>query len=385
MQRRDFLRVIGAAAIMAAQTDQLFAQSPVQGTPANDPAAPWRMAGLDQPDLRRQALSYAILAPNPHNRQPWLVDLATPDVVLLYCDPKRLLPMTDPLSRQIMIGLGNFIETFVIAAAQAGRGVEVKLFPNGYHEDAVDERPVARMTLTGTTAPDPLFAHILTRRSTKTPYDMNKALPREAIDAITSAPRTRLDAIQIVTEPTAVAAMRGFMERGGLIEVTTPRAWMESVDLMRIGQAEITANPDGISVGGPMVESLVAAGRISRSMMADTSSPAFRAGTERYTASTAATPSAIWYSTEANLRTDQIEAGRAWMRIALAATAHGISLHPMSQVLQEFPEMSKELAAFHDYVGVKAPARVQMLARIGYGPVVNPTPRWPLETRIAAS
>jgi len=134
-----------------------------------------------------------------------------------------------------------------------------------------------------------------------------------------------------------------------------------------------------------MIETLLASGRINRTMMADTSSPAFRSGTERYTASIGATPAAIWYATVGNTRVDQIEAGRAWMRIALTAVEKGLCLHPMSQVLQEFPEMLKERAAFHAYAGVKAPAQVQMLARIGYGPDVGPTPRWPLETRITAS
>ena len=54
---------------------------------------------------RMQALSYAILAPNPHNRQPWLVDLQVDGQVTLYVDQTRLLPHTDPFSRQIVAGL----------------------------------------------------------------------------------------------------------------------------------------------------------------------------------------------------------------------------------------------------------------------------------------
>jgi len=35
--------------------------------------APWQNAGSHD-DPRKNALSYAILAPNPHNLQPWVVD-----------------------------------------------------------------------------------------------------------------------------------------------------------------------------------------------------------------------------------------------------------------------------------------------------------------------
>ena len=40
-----------------------------------DATAPWREPGAGERDPRRWALAHAILAPNPHNRQPWLIDL----------------------------------------------------------------------------------------------------------------------------------------------------------------------------------------------------------------------------------------------------------------------------------------------------------------------
>ena len=91
-----------------------------------------------------RALSYAVLAPNPHNRQPWLVDLAEPDVATLYCDLDRRLPQTDPLDRQITIGLGCFLELFVLAAAQEGYASAISLFPQGSATPRLDARPVAR-------------------------------------------------------------------------------------------------------------------------------------------------------------------------------------------------------------------------------------------------
>jgi len=57
--------------------------------------AAWQGPG-PEPDVRKWILSYAILAPNSHNLQSWLVDLRTPGEIMLYCDPTRLLPKTDP-------------------------------------------------------------------------------------------------------------------------------------------------------------------------------------------------------------------------------------------------------------------------------------------------
>eukprot|EP01031_Cornospumella_fuschlensis_P021307 gene21307-26110_t len=106
MKRRQFLAVLGGGVVLAAvvaSTAFLLTRRPDRAL------APWTVAGMPDQEPRRRALSYAILAPNPHNRQPWLVDLGVKDQVTLYVDTTRLLPETDPHNRQITIGLGCFI------------------------------------------------------------------------------------------------------------------------------------------------------------------------------------------------------------------------------------------------------------------------------------
>ena len=89
----------------------------------------------------------------------------------------------------------------------------------------------------------------------------------------------------------------------------------------------------------------------------------------------------IWTVTPDNARTTQINAGRDWLRINLAAVAEGVGFHPLSQALQEYPEMTE----IYDEVHMRfAPdgGTVQMLSRLGYGPATGPTPRWPLEEKL---
>ncbi len=202
---------------------------------------------------------------------------------------------------------------------------------------------------------------------------MQRPVPDAAITALQAEMRSVSVAFAVETEPTRLTHFREVMLKSGLIEVNTPRTWRESVDLMRIGGAENLANPDGISIMGPHIDRLIAAGQISRAMMADTSSPGFRAATERYSASINGTPAVVWYATANNTREDQIAAGRLWMRLSLTATQFGLGMQPMSQVLQEFEEMRDALKEFHSFLGVEQPRRVQMLARLGYGPDVAPT------------
>jgi hypothetical protein len=106
---------------------------------------------------------------------------------------------------------------------------------------------------------------------------------------------------------------------------------------------------------------------------------------KRYTDLFIATPALIWISTTGNTRAAQIDAGRAYLRQNLIATSLGLSMQPVSQALQEYPEMAESLAEMRKLCGVGADETLQMLARVGYASVeVGPTPRWPLEAKIRA-
>ena len=72
------------------------------------------------------------------------------------------------------------------------------------------------------------------------------------------------------------------------------------------------------------------------------------------------------------------------MRINLAVTALGLGVQPMSQALQEYPEMAVLYDTLHQRLAPDG-ATVQMLGRLGYGPQVSQSPRWPLEAKIRAS
>lgn len=377
MRRRTLLRILGGSLVVLGGGAGLFA-----ATRRPDRAlAPWEVAHYDA-DPRLQALAYAILAPNPHNRQPWIADLTTPGVVTLTCDLARRLPQTDPLDRQITIGLGCFVELLRQAAAEAGQATRLESFPQGAPAGRLDERPVARIVFTGAAAaPDPLFAQVLARRSNREPYDT--ARPVAAADLARIAAAAGLDAdpgavgFAVATEQ--VARLRDITWRAHLVEMTTPRTLMESVELMRLGKSEIEASPDGIAIGGFFLEALLGLGLMDRAGLADPGSAAFRQGLEIYAALHASAMAHLWLSTPGDSKADALAAGQAWVRIHLAATALGLALQPLSQALQEFPEMAPLRAELEGALGIAQPRRLQMLARLGYGPATDPSPRWPVE------
>ena len=140
MKRRKFLQLAGGGVVMSASAGGVFAAT----RRPERALAPWAAAGGSAyRDPRLRALSYAVLAPNPHNRQPWIFALEGDDRVVLSFDVNRQLPETDPFDRQLTIGLGCFLELMVMAAEAEGRQVDLQLFPDGSSPQRLDERPVA--------------------------------------------------------------------------------------------------------------------------------------------------------------------------------------------------------------------------------------------------
>lgn len=377
MNRRFFLAGAAGALILATgATTFALTRTPVAAL------EPWRRAGLRQNDDRLFIVEHAVLAPNPHNRQPWLVELLPGGDMLLFCDLERRLPETDPFDRQIVIGLGCFVELAALAAAQRGIRLEVTPFPQGEGHPRLDARPVAHLRLVrGAAEPDPLFSEIRNRRSCKQSYAMDRAVPQADLAAFGALSAPGLS-VATMTDPAEVARIRDLTWQAWQIEAATHRTHMESVRLMRIGRAEIEANPDGISLGGPLLEALALTGSLTREALADPQSSAMKQGVARYAAMLAATSAYLAVTAADESRAGQLQAGRSYLRANLEAAARGLALHPVSQALQEFPEMAATKAAMDEALGIAAPRRLHMLARLGYGPQTGPTPRWPAESRI---
>ena len=128
LSRRNIIRVLGGGAIVAAGA--AVAVPRLDAMPA-EAIEGWRGPAPEETEPRRRALAWALLAPSPHNLQSWAVDLSRPDTLVLYVDKGRLLPQTDPLSRQILIGHGCFLEILAMAAAADGWRAAIELFPEG--------------------------------------------------------------------------------------------------------------------------------------------------------------------------------------------------------------------------------------------------------------
>ena len=109
------------------------------------------------------------------------------------------------------------------------------------------------------------------------------------------------------------------------------------------------------------------AGQFTRAAAADPTSSAYRAGLDAVFSNTDTAMGHVWLVTAGNSRADQIATGADWLRVNLAVTSERLGFQPLSQALQEFPEMADAYATVHKRLAPTG-GTVQMLSRIGFPP-----------------
>ncbi|CAN1493310.1 hypothetical protein MCERE1_00253 [Burkholderiaceae bacterium] len=382
MKKRQFLRIAGGGVIAAATLSSLTGCSTALPPEA---IAAWQPPPANM-DIRRWALSHALLAPHAHNLQSWLVGLDTPDTIVLRMDLQRLLPDTDPWSRQLVISQGTFLELLDIAAKEKGYRADITLFPEGeFDAKAPDGRPTASIRLVKDAAVkvDPLFAQIFHRHTHRGVYESRipNAQARQALaDSVKGLP---VKFGLVTADEPSMQQHRQIAMDAWRIEMQTPRTLLESYKVLRVGPREIAQHRDGISINTPMVRSLVALGLFDRSKPSEPDSSAVKGQISDFNEKMATTPACVWLSTSDNSRATQMLCGRAYVRLQLAATALGLRMHPLSQALQEYPEQAQNYKAIHQLLGGKDGAdTVQMWTRLGHAPEVGPSPRRGLQAHL---
>ncbi len=369
MKRRSFMRVLvaGGATLALSGCDTMPASA----------IAPWVSPGATESDPRLRALSWALLAPSAHNLQSWVADIREPGLIRLTVDLQRLLPATDPPHRQVLIGCGAFLELLCQAAAQQGQRADVTLLPEGeYAAGGVDARPfaVVRLSADPGVSPDPLFAAAPLRRTNREPYGA-QVPDAQVLARLAGAARRPGITLHTSTDAARVARLRELAIAGYRVEFSDPAAWGESAEVMRVGAAAVAAEPSGIALTGTMAWFGRQLGLLDAAALRKTDGVAARTAIDSSVKAAQNTPAWAWLSSADNSRRSQIEAGRAYLRVDLAAAQLGLAIHPNSQVLQEFEAMRALYDRFHAEVGVAQPGRVQMFVRLGYAARPDPSPR----------
>lgn len=145
---------------------------------------------------------------------------------------------------------------------------------------------------------------------------------------------------------------------------------------MRVGAQEIAKHRDGLSLLAPVPVALAKVGLFDRSKSPTPNDYATTSQIKEFSEKLDSTPGFDWMVTPDNERATHINAGRQYVPLQLAATEQSLAVQPLQQALQEYPEQQANRDAIHRLLVATKPGHtVQMWARVGYAPAVDPAPR----------
>ncbi|MQA79662.1 MAG: nitroreductase [Streptosporangiales bacterium] len=324
---------------------------------------PWSVDLADFPpdagthEVLAFAARFGLLAPSPHNTQPWLFHLhdAHLDVI---GDTSRGLAVSDPYDRELVISCGSVITNITLALSRLGYRSDVVVMP-----DPRDPELYARIGLAGSAEPSSddveLFEQITRRRTSRVAFD-ERRLPDELV--------TRL--------------ARDVMDAGATLHV---------VDDRRPTVCDLITEADRLQMADPHFRRELAAWLAGRGDRAD-GIPEFSVEIGHLRLPPFVTPLVVRtfdigdgkaaYDTElvehsgllaviATPRDDvtsRLSAGRALQKVLLRACAHDVRSSFLNQPI-EIDSLRGRLATA---VGAANP---QLVLRLGYGPSPSPSRR----------
>lgn len=360
MQRRDFIFATGVVVSASYVAPHLLTKKGVIRPQPNL---------YNEPILK--AITYGITAPNPHNTQAWKFKLISDTEMLFYVDETRILPETDPSTRQIHIGCGAFLSCLVLGMQKEGYESNITLFPEGnYTKMDIGKKAIAQIKLESENdiTVSELSNYLFERSTSRLGYK-NEALTSNEFSEIKALTNPRFSEIKLIQKEDNLTEILSVLYEGMEVETYTYQTHEESRKWFRPNDDLIEEKRDGINLRGGGTTGITRwfaekelKGLKEESWHNEKNNEIFL---KKYKKKVLETPSILILKTSENAFVDWINAGRDYARLQLACHHKGYYLHPLSQVLQEFEEMKSLREKFEGLMQVKSPEKIQMALRVG--------------------
>lgn len=316
----------------------------------NEPATPW-LSILDS----------ARYAQNAHNMQSWAFYSVSNNSLTGGLDPERLLPYTDPESRQLILSLGALTEAARLTAA----GKNLFLSANWV---GPTQKPV------NGNWPDVLFEWQLNEG--KAPYS---ALQFDALSSATTKYATHtakhdiaeleqlarqfsndLVRFQVIHDETQLNALKLTAKEAFAIEMSTERTARESILNTHYGKKARTQTPYGITLLPNFTKNKVAFIEFLARVIPQSDASYANQAVKMFNPTVETANVMIAMITKGNTPDVWFESGQTMQALWAEMIARDLSMLPLSQGLQEYPEVAKQLNVLQSQLANKG-ERVQML------------------------
>ena len=336
-------------------------------------------------DPRMRLVAAGLLAASNHNMQQWRIrlDKSDPMAFYLYADSSRMTREVDPYARQMMISQGTFLDYVAVAAGEEGYHAAIRLFPEGTYDEShlassMGAKPVAAIALTRQRPQrSALYKALFLPDTNREAYRAGK-LTAAQTSALESLPSPDDASITLYQDRKHVSTIGQYALRAATTEAGVARVRNESDAIFRANEYQKNKYRYGYSVEGQGASGFMkhmVQGLVTLVPSLNTGKAASRNFIRYTTASVDHTPAYMTIATTDNSRLAQVESGMLYSRLVLTGHTLGLAMQPLSQVLEEYPEMGTRYAEFMKSYAPDG-GTVQMLLRVGV-----PTTDVPLSMR----
>jgi len=318
---------------------------------------------------RSRVVDLATRAPSIHNTQPWRFRWDG-DVLDVYADRTRALPVLDPSGRQLHLSCGGAIENARLAVRAAGRACSVELLPTA------DADHLARLTVQGAEPATPrereLAEAIPLRHTDRRPFDARQ-VPAELLERLRGEAEhdgVWLRLLQGEEETATTAVLTDAAEH---FEQQDERY---AAELARWRREQGGEPVDGIpldALEGIRESGVGSALHVRDFLPGEQAAPPAQAVDPDPEPPRVERPQVVVIETREDTTAAWLRAGAALSQLLLACTVEQVSASPLTQVL-DVPSTREALRAELGLIG-----RPQMLLRLGYGRGGTATPRRTVE------
>ena len=347
---------------------------------------PWSKSYAENySDPRVRLAASGLLAASNHNMQPWKIELDKNDSMTfyLYADSSRMTKAVDPNARQMMISQGTFLEYVAVAGEKEGWNVDIKLFPDGTYDEAnlaesMDTNPVARIVLSKSQSQSSeLYEATFLPDTNREAYKADQ-LSSTQVSTLESLSSENGIFIKLYQDRDNLKEIGGYALQSATVEAGVTSVMDESNAIFRANEYKKNQYRYGYSVEGQGTSGFmrnILQGLVTIFPSMNTGKAASQNFINYTQTSVNNTPAYAMIVTTDNSRIEQVESGMLYSKLVLTGHTLGLVMQPLSQVLEEYPEMQALYTAFKQEYA-PAGGTVQMLFRVGV-----PTKSTPLSMR----
>jgi nitroreductase len=302
-------------------------------------------------------------AQNAHNVQSWKLEVLNDRELTGGLDPERLLPETDPIGRQLVLSQGALSAAAEQTARELGYSLEATWIGGDWTLEQGAEARLFKWTIIPTgPEPSPIIDGL---SSATVKYRMPPAtLVADYSDRLQSAYDGEGHRFIIESGGERVAESIELAIASFEVEMRFEPTARESYDLTRIGRGARRKNPYGITLRGNfpssvfwLVDGMAALFPQDLDQYADTSIELFTSAVEN-------AETLVVLTTRSNDPASWFEAGKSLQLLWMDLRTQGYELLPLSQGLQEYPEVAAYYERFHELWADDGES-VQMIMSVG--------------------